>query len=135
MGLATVPEAIADFDKALSINPDYVEAHIHRGIVLALLSRHEEAIASYSKALFLRPGDIDILYNRGTSLWALRRFEETILDCEQVLKSDPQFKYARGNFWRHHQYLGASRRQSGSGRDQGDHLRRLPWRQWQQHQS
>ena len=43
------------------------------------------------------PGDIDILYNRSTSLWALRRFEETILDCEQVLKSDPQFKYARGN--------------------------------------
>ena len=90
-------DALADFDRALSINPDYVEAHIHRGIVLALLSRHEEAVASYSKALALRPGDIDILYNRGTSLWALRRFEETILDCEQVLKSDPQFKYARGN--------------------------------------
>src|SRR6266699_1076360 len=90
-------DALADFDKALSINPDYVEAHIHRGIVLAVLGRHEEAVASYSKALALRPGDIDILYNRGTSLWALRRFEETILDCEQVLKSDPHFKYARGN--------------------------------------
>ena len=90
-------DALADFDKALAINPDYVEAYIHRGIVLALLSRQEEAVASYSKALFLRPGDIDILYNRGTSLWAVRRFEETILDCEQVLKFDPQFKYARGN--------------------------------------
>ncbi len=90
-------DALADFDKALSIKPDYVEAHIHRGIVLAVLGRHEEAVASYSKALALRPGDIDILYNRGTSLWALRHFEETILDCEQVLKSDPHFKYARGN--------------------------------------
>ncbi|MEA2823678.1 MAG: protein O-GlcNAc transferase [Alphaproteobacteria bacterium] len=90
-------DALADFDKALSINPDYVEALIHRGIVFALLGRHEEAVASYSKALALRPGDIDILYNRGTSFWALRRFEETILDCEQVLKVDPQFKYARGN--------------------------------------
>jgi protein O-GlcNAc transferase len=90
-------DALVDFDKALSINPDYVEALVHRGIVLALLGRHEEAVASYSKALALRPGDIDILYNRGTSFWALRRFEETILDCEQVLKVDPQFKYARGN--------------------------------------
>ena len=90
-------DALADFDKALSINPDYVATLIHRGIVLALLGRHEEAVASYSKALALHPGDVDILYNRGTSLWALRRFEEAILDCEQVLKSDPQFKYARGN--------------------------------------
>jgi len=90
-------DALADFDKALSINPDHVQAHIHRGIVLAVLGRHQEAVASYGKALALHPGDVDILYNRGTSLWALRRFEETILDCEQVLKSDPHFKYARGN--------------------------------------
>jgi len=90
-------DAIAGFDRALSINPDHVQAHIHRGIVLAVLGRHEEAVASYGKALALHPGDVDILYNRGTSLWALRRFEETILDCEQVLKSDPHFKYARGN--------------------------------------
>jgi protein O-GlcNAc transferase len=89
--------ALADFDMALSINPDYVEAHTHRGIALAVLGRHEEAVASYSKGLSLRPGDIDILYNRSTSLGALRRFEETILDCEQVLRFDPQFKYARGN--------------------------------------
>jgi len=90
-------DALADFEKALSINPDYTDAHTRRGIVLNLLNRHEEAVASYSSALALRPGDIDILYNRGTSLWALRRFEEAILDCEQVLRSDPQFKYARGN--------------------------------------
>src|SRR5258706_12958924 len=90
-------DALAEFERALAINPDYADAHIHRGIALALLSRHEEAVGSYGKALALRPGDIDILYNRGTSLWALRRFEETILDCEQVLKSDPHFKYARGN--------------------------------------
>jgi predicted O-linked N-acetylglucosamine transferase (SPINDLY family) len=96
-GLGRHQDALADFDRALSINPEYVEALIHRGIALALLNRHEEAVASYSKALALRPGDIDILYNRSTSLWALRRFEETILDCEQVLKSDPEFKYARGN--------------------------------------
>jgi protein O-GlcNAc transferase len=89
--------ALADFDMALSINPDYVEAHTHRGIALAVLGRHEEAVASYSKGLSLRPGDIDILYNRSTSLCALRRFEETILDCKQVLRFDPQFKYARGN--------------------------------------
>jgi protein O-GlcNAc transferase len=90
-------DALAAFDKALSIDSDYADAHIHRGIVLNLLNRHEEAVASYSKALALRPGDIDILYNRGTAFWALRRFEEAILDCEQVLKSDPEFKYARGN--------------------------------------
>src|SRR5262249_53551616 len=51
----------------------------------------------YEKALSLKPGDVEILYNRSTSLLALRRFEEALPDCERVLQTDPQFKYARGN--------------------------------------
>jgi hypothetical protein len=34
----------------------------HRGITLALLSRHEEALPNYNRALSLKPGDIEILY-------------------------------------------------------------------------
>jgi predicted O-linked N-acetylglucosamine transferase (SPINDLY family) len=97
MMIGRLPESLSQFDKALSVNRDYADALIYRGIVLAVLNRHEEALASYNMALVIRPGDIEILYNRATSLWALKRFEEAIPDCEEVLKRNPHFKYARGN--------------------------------------
>jgi protein O-GlcNAc transferase len=90
-------EALMQFDRALSIDPDYADALTCRGIALAILDRHEEAVGSYNGALRLRPGELEILYNRATSLWALKRFEDAIPDCEEVLRRDPHFKYARGN--------------------------------------
>jgi protein O-GlcNAc transferase len=89
--------ALTDFNRALVIDPSCVDALVHRGIILAQEKRHHEALASYNKALGIRPGQIDILYNRVNSLWALRRFADAVPDCEQILKSDPHYKYARGN--------------------------------------
>lgn len=36
-------QALAQFDQALALNPRYIEAHVHRGIVLSELGRIEEA--------------------------------------------------------------------------------------------
>jgi tetratricopeptide (TPR) repeat protein len=49
--LVEQPErALEAFDRALSVNPNYVEAHIHRGIVLASLGREEEAEQAFDSA-------------------------------------------------------------------------------------
>ena len=42
--------ALEAFDQALVLNPRYVEAHIHRGIVLAGLGRDEEAAEAFGAA-------------------------------------------------------------------------------------
>ncbi len=42
--------ALAEFDQALAKNPHYVEALIHRGIVLAELGRSEDAEAAFARA-------------------------------------------------------------------------------------
>jgi tetratricopeptide (TPR) repeat protein len=42
--------ALDELDKALELNPEYVEALIHRGLVLNELGRTEEAEAAFSKA-------------------------------------------------------------------------------------
>jgi tetratricopeptide (TPR) repeat protein len=42
--------ALEAFDQALELNPRYVEANIHRGIVLAELGRHEEATEAFQAA-------------------------------------------------------------------------------------
>ena len=48
-------EAIAHYQKALEIKPDYAEAHNNLGIALAGRGQVDEAIAHYQKALEIKP--------------------------------------------------------------------------------
>ena len=48
-------EAIASYDHALKIKPDYHSAWYNRGVALFNLGRYEEAIASYDHALKIKP--------------------------------------------------------------------------------
>ena len=65
--LGRLEAAIASYDKALEIKPDYHVAWNNRGIALDNLGRGEEAIASYDKALEInqiitKPGTIGALH-------------------------------------------------------------------------
>ena len=57
--------ALASYDRALTVRPDYAEALSNRGITLQELKRFEEALASYDRALTVRPDYAEALYNRG----------------------------------------------------------------------
>jgi tetratricopeptide (TPR) repeat protein len=43
-------DALAEFDHALSLNPRYIEAHLHRGIILNQLGRNAEAGVAFESA-------------------------------------------------------------------------------------
>jgi tetratricopeptide (TPR) repeat protein len=44
-------EALASYDRALSVRPECVEVHYNRGLTLWELRRFDEALASYDHAL------------------------------------------------------------------------------------
>ena len=48
-------EALALHDKAISLAPDYGEAHNNRGVTLYTLDRLDESIASFRRAIALKP--------------------------------------------------------------------------------
>ncbi len=51
LGLAGQPEAaLEEFDRALALNPSYVEAHLNRAITLNDLGRYEEAREAFRQA-------------------------------------------------------------------------------------
>ena len=58
-------EALASYDKAIALKPDYAEAYNNRGNALSELKRHEEALASYDKAIALKPDYAEAYNNRG----------------------------------------------------------------------
>jgi tetratricopeptide (TPR) repeat protein len=48
--LERTSEALEEFDRAIALNPRYLEAQIHRGLVLNLLGRHDEAVVAFDAA-------------------------------------------------------------------------------------
>ena len=87
-------EAIAAYDKAIELDPDYTYAWYSRGISLDDLERYEEAIASYDKALELDPDYTYAWYNRGISLGKLDRDEDALESYDKALELDPDYTYA-----------------------------------------
>jgi len=93
-------QAIASYDKALEIKPDYHEAWYNRGVALGNLGRLEEAIASYDQALEFKPDYHEAWYNRGIALRNLGRLAEAIASYDRALEFKPDFHeawYNRGN--------------------------------------
>lgn len=87
-------KAIAFYDKALKLQPNFAEAWDNRGRALATLGQYEEAIASYDKALQLQPESWDVWTNRGIALSCLQRHEEAMASCNKALALNPNSPYA-----------------------------------------
>lgn len=92
-------EALANFDRALQIKPNYVEALGKRSITLRLLKRCDEAIACIDSALSLDPGYIPVMNNRGNILQDLGQFNNALIWYDRALELKPDYAdawYNRG---------------------------------------
>jgi superkiller protein 3 len=92
-------EAIASYDKALEIKPDYYKAWENKGGVMFKLGQYEKAITAYDKALSIQPNYYQAWNNQGNGLLHLNRYEEAIsaYDKSIAIKSDfEQSYFSRG---------------------------------------
>ena len=83
--------------QAISIEPNYVDAHNNLGSVLYELDRLEDAAESYKKALAIDSNDVEGQYNLGFILQSLGQFNEAIDRYQQVLKINPNYVDAHNN--------------------------------------
>lgn len=79
-------EAVAAYDEALQLQPDFFAAWLNRGVALDRLGRYPEAIASFERALRLKPDAASLWYNRGTVLGKLGRYGEAVVSFERTLR-------------------------------------------------
>jgi tetratricopeptide (TPR) repeat protein len=103
-----VNEAIAEYQKALVLQPDYSESH--SGLALALLQKGDvdEAIAHFRKALELQPNDANCCYNLGHALLQVGRVDEALAPLQKAVAIKPDFAEAQNN-------LGIALIQKGKG--------------------
>src|ERR1700756_1309664 len=56
--------ALACYDRALSLRPDFIQALSNRGAVLKQMKRYDEALASFDRAISVQPDHVEVLNNR-----------------------------------------------------------------------
>src|SRR2546422_11430609 len=69
MDKGNMDDAMADFTKAISIDPKYAMAYHGRGTILLQKGDFDAAIADYNRALELAPRFANSYRNRGTARW------------------------------------------------------------------
>lgn len=97
MALGRFQEALASYDAALALNPNFVDAHNSRGIALRHLQRTAEALATFERALELRPDASELHNNRGNVLRRLQRLPEALASFERAIALQPRFAMAYNN--------------------------------------
>lgn len=115
-------EALADFDKALEINPQLTEVYKYRGALLGFAQRFEASLHDLDRYIEKHSDEAEAWYNRALTLVNLNRFEEALRDLNRTLELDPEFTRAyraRGNV---RQQLGD---QAGGAADLAEYERRM----------
>ncbi|MFS2806917.1 tetratricopeptide repeat protein [Parabacteroides distasonis] len=82
--------AIRCFDKALNLNPNYVEAWVRKGVTLLDIGEDYDALVCLNKAVKLSPKSFKARYNRGKCLLRLKYYDEAILDFQQAVSIKPK---------------------------------------------
>ncbi len=94
-------QALDDFNKAISLNPNYPPAYIGKGNILSDNEKFEEALLEYDKALALESSSIT-LCNVGILFFNQNKNEKALEYFNKAIEVDPTYMdsfYNRGIFY------------------------------------
>ena len=90
-------EAIAHFQKALRIIPDFAGAHYNLGTALLQKDNVDEAIAHFQMVLQIKPDFAEAHYNLGNALLKMGKVDEAISHFQKALQIIPDYAKAHNN--------------------------------------
>ncbi|MCC2624964.1 MAG: yrrB 2 [Burkholderiales bacterium] len=90
-------EAIADFNMAIELNPDFAEAYSSRGDARFQLRNYKEAIKDYDRAIQLNPKLASAYNGRGLVKDNINEHESAISDYDMAIALNPMFMDAFNN--------------------------------------
>jgi len=77
-------KAIADYTKAIDINPRYAKAYYNRGNAYYDLKKYQRAIAYYTRAIDINPQYADAYVNRGIVYKGLKEYQKAKEDYKKA---------------------------------------------------
>jgi predicted O-linked N-acetylglucosamine transferase (SPINDLY family) len=95
--MGKLDEAVASYQKALAIKPDYAEVHCALGLAFYDLGKLDEAVASCHKALAITPDYTEAHNNLGNALQDLGKLDEAMASYRYALAVRPDYAEAHNN--------------------------------------
>jgi len=92
--------AIADFNKAIEVDPTYVRAYNARGIAYSYKRDYDSAFADFDRAIGLDPNYARAYNARGSAYSAKKNYDRAFADYSKAIELDPKVAatyYNRGN--------------------------------------
>jgi tetratricopeptide (TPR) repeat protein len=89
-------KAIAEFDRAIELDPNYATAHQWKSTPLGALGRWDEAIAESKKSVALDPLSLIVNADLAFNYIYAHRFDEAVAQSRKTLEIDPNFHVVRG---------------------------------------
>jgi len=90
-------EALAECAEAVRLQPDFEQAHVELGVLLARRDRTAEAIDQYRQALQLRPDYPEAHNNLGVALVTEGKTDEAAFHFREAVRLNPEYIEARRN--------------------------------------
>ncbi len=88
--LSRYAEAVAAFDKAILLHPNFVDAYENKGTALLLSFRFDDALAAYEYCIHLKPNSISVHFSRGIAYFFLHQYKEALNAYDRVIAIDPK---------------------------------------------
>ncbi len=89
--------AMTCFQEAISLQPDYADAHCNLGNAFIQVNNLREAVLCFQEALAIDPNFTEVYYNLGTILAELDRFDEAIACFQAAIELRSSFAEAHYN--------------------------------------
>ncbi len=89
--LYSYTEAIKEFEKVVSINPDLTEAYISLGISYGKLNQYENAIKIFKKVIEKNDSNAEAHYNLGVAYYKTGDLKDAKQEWEKTLNINPNY--------------------------------------------
>lgn len=83
-------EALANFEKAIELNPQNNDANLGKGETLLKLNRNEEALIVFTTLIGLNATSDSIQYGKGKALYKLMRYAEALPFFTEAIRLNPE---------------------------------------------
>jgi tetratricopeptide (TPR) repeat protein/tRNA A-37 threonylcarbamoyl transferase component Bud32 len=96
-------DALAAYQKAVNIKPNYIQGWYGQGKAFFELKKYQEALTAYDKAIQIQPDYLEAWIGRGFALSSLQRYSEAISAFDKALQmknDDPAVWNAKGDAFR-----------------------------------
>ena len=87
-------KALAAYDTAIQLQPDYAEVYNNRGNIKSGLGSHDAALDDYDEAIRPNPNFAEVYSNRGAAKFRLSKPAAALADLNEAIRLRPDFMHA-----------------------------------------